>query len=350
MLIRPLVPLVNPVNTLTLIDSTVAQNNSDNHLVSIVLPTYKRAHVLPHAIRSVLEQTYQNWELIVVDDNSPDDTAAVVQSFDDHRIRYVKNDPNLKLPRALNRGFSLAKGDYLTWTSDDNLFANNAIEKMANRLKADGCDFVYADYYMFSAQNDEGLPVDINHDKLPGKLQLEKGNHIGACFMYTRKVYEEIGEYDPELFLVEDYDYFIRASKRFRFCHIPEALYFFRRDDATLYLSRFAEVKASDVLVRYKNQLLNADGLLDAVVAILASNIDGLSNPILRWSFPAVRRMSYRLTILYTDWIKRYLRSRLSAPAKHILQEYDSAHLSFGQARDALMHLIQAVGKIEYKH
>jgi glycosyltransferase involved in cell wall biosynthesis len=319
-------------------------------LVSVVLPTYKRAHLLAQAIRSVLDQTYPNLELIVVDDNSPDDTAAVVQSFDDSRIRYVKNDPNLKLPRALNRGFSLARGDYLTWTSDDNLLAKNAIEQMAKRLKAGDCDFVYADYYMFSEQDSEGHPLDVHHDKLPGKLQLEKGNHIGACFMYTRRVYEEIGEYDPELFLVEDYDYFIRASKRFHFCHIPEALYYFRRDDATLYLSRFAEVKASDVLVRYKNQLLDADGLLDAVVAILASNMNGLTNPVLRCSYSAVRRMSYRLTIVYTDWIKRYLRWRLAAPAKNILQEYGSAHLSFGQARDALMHLMQAVGKVEYKH
>jgi len=328
----------------------VAQNQPDNPLVSIVLPTYKRAHILAQAIRSVLDQTYANLELIIVDDNSPDETATVVQSFDDPRILYVKNDPNLKLPRALNRGFSLAKGDYFTWTSDDNLFANNAIERMVNRLKAGDCDFAYADYYMFSTQNAEGHPLDVHHDKLPDRLQLEKGNHIGACFMYTRKVYEETGEYDPELFLVEDYDYFIRASKRFRFCHIPEALYYFRRDDATLYLSRFAEVKASDVLARYKNQLLNADGLLDAVVAIMASNIDGLSNPILRWSYPVVRRMSYRLTTRYTDWIKRYLRWRLAAPARNILREYGSAHLSFGQARDALMHLMQAVGKIEYKN
>jgi glycosyltransferase involved in cell wall biosynthesis len=319
-------------------------------LVSVVLPTYKRAHLLGQAIRSVLDQTYANLELIVIDDNSPDGTAAVVQSFDDPRIRYVKNDPNLKLPRALNRGFSQARGDYLTWTSDDNLMAPKAIEKMVGVLATRDCDFVYADYWLFSEQDAGGRPLAPQHDHLPDTLQLDKGNHIGACFLYTRKVYEVIGDYDPELFLVEDYDYFIRASKRFRFCHIPEALYYFRRDDATLYLSRFAEVKASDVLVRYKNQLLSAEGLLDAVVSILARNIDGLSNPMLRWSYLAARRMSYRLTILYTRWIKRYLRQRLTTPARQILLEYGSAHLTFGQARDALMHLMQAVGKIEYKH
>ena len=84
------------------------------------------------------------------------------------------------------------------------------------------------------------------------RLQLEKGNHIGACFMYTRGVYEAVGEYDPELFLVEDYDYFMRIAKRFRMCHLAEPslyLYYFRRHDDALYVSRFCEVKASDVLV-----------------------------------------------------------------------------------------------------
>src|SRR5678815_3231547 len=98
--------------------------------VSIVLPTYKRAHVLPGAIASVLSQTHANLELIVVDDNSPDGTRDVVASFRDPRIRYVRNEPNLKLPRALNRGFSLSRGEYLSWTSDDNLYANTAIERM----------------------------------------------------------------------------------------------------------------------------------------------------------------------------------------------------------------------------
>jgi len=106
-------------------------------LVSIVLPTYKRAHVLPSAISSVLNQTHANLELIVVDDNSPDETRDVVASFSDPRIRYVRNDPNLKLPRTLNRGFSLSRGDYLTWTSDDNLYAPTAIERMVDVIRND---------------------------------------------------------------------------------------------------------------------------------------------------------------------------------------------------------------------
>ena len=327
----------------------MADNVIENSLVSIVLPTYKRAQVLPHAIRSVLDQTYTNLELIIVDDNSPDNTSAVVKSFDDARIRYVKNDANLKLPRTLNKGFSIANGAYLTWTSDDNVFADNAIEKMVDVLQAGGCDFVYADYYLFSEQDGQGRPLDIHHDKLPDKVQLEKGNHIGACFLYTRKVYEEIGDYDPELFLVEDYDYFIRIAKRFQMCHIAEPLYYFMRDDNTLYLSRYSDVKASDVLARYKNRLLTEDGLVDAVVALLMRNMDDLANPVLRWTYQPIRKISYRLTKMHEKLAAWYLRRLLGARVRTILKEYDFARMSFGEARDALKGLIQTLGKIEYK-
>lgn len=327
----------------------MAERFADKPLVSIVLPTYKRAGLLAHAIRSVLNQTYSNLELIIVDDNSPDNTPEVVKSFSDKRIRYVRNEPNLRLPRALNKGFSLAQGTYLTWTSDDNLYAADAIEKLVERLQTGNCDLAYADYYLFSKHDAAGHPVDIHHDKLPDSVQLEKGNHIGACFLYTRKVYEETGDYDPELFLVEDYDYFIRAAQRFRFCHIPEPLYYFLRDDNTLYLSRFGEVKASDVLVRYKNRLINEEGLREAVVALLLRNIDGLANPILRRAYRPIRKISFRLTRMHENLVACYLRRRLSAGIRKILGEYDSARMNFRQARDALKDLMQTVGKVEHK-
>lgn len=317
-------------------------------LVSIVLPTYKRARLLPLAINSVIAQTYPNWELIVVDDNSPDNTSDVVASFTDARIRYVKNNPNLKLPRALNRGFSLAKGEYLTWTSDDNLYSNTAIEKMVSRLETGNCDIVYTDYYLFSEEDSNGQPLDIQHEKLPSKLQLEKGNHIGACFLYTRKVYETVGEYDPELFLVEDYDYFIRIAKKFTFCHIAEPLYYFRRDDDTLFLSRFAEVKASDVLVRYKNDLLDEDGVLDNLVVLLMRNVDGITNKPLRWCNKVARNRSYRLSQIFQRWIQKYLRERLRGPLTKILAEYRHNRSSFGTARDALRKEVGTIGELKY--
>ena len=317
-------------------------------LVSIVLPTYKRPKLLAQAVASVLAQSHENWELIVVDDHSPDDTPQVMAAFDDPRIRYVRNDPNLKLPRTLNRGFALARGELLTWTSDDNLFEPHAIERMVARLQRGDCDLVYADYYLFSQQDAQGRPLDIHHDRLPDVVQLEKGNHIGACFLYTRQVFESIGDYDPELFLVEDYDYFIRVAQRFRLAHIAEPLYYFRRDDDTLYLSRFAEVKASDVLVRYKNGLLTEDGVVDAMSALLMRDIESLASPLLRWTYRAVRGRSFRLSQWHERWATQHVRRQLSAPVQAILSAYRAQATSFGAARDALRQHLAKLGAVRY--
>jgi len=327
----------------------MSANSTSQPLVSIVLPTYKRAHLLPHAINSVLAQSYQNWELIVVDDNSPDHTPEVVTSFTDPRIRAVRNDPNLKLPRTLNRGFALATGELLTWTSDDNLYHPQAIEKMVERLQRGDCDFVYADYWLFSELDAAGAPLDIQHDRLPDRLQLERGNHIGACFMYSRALAEAVGAYDPELFLVEDYDYFIRAARQFRFAHIAEPLYYFKRDDATLYISRYCEVKASDLLVRYKNGLLDGAGVVEAVVALLLRNIAGLKNPLLRGGHALLRARSFRLTSWHATLTSHHLRWRLNGPVLALLDGYRQQQRSFGESRQALVALINSLGAVSYQ-
>ncbi|HET9644529.1 MAG TPA: glycosyltransferase family 2 protein [Burkholderiaceae bacterium] len=318
-------------------------------LVSIVLPTYKRAHLLAGAIDSVLAQTWRNWELIVVDDNSPDNTREVVAGFADPRIRYFRNDPNLKLPRALNRGFAEARGDYLTWTSDDNLYMPHALERMLERLSAGDCDLVYADYYLFSEQDAQGLPSDPQLDRLPDTVQLERGNHIGACFLYTRRLYESVGDYDPDLFLVEDYDYFIRAARRFQLAHIGEPLYHFRRDDATLYLSRFAEVKASDLLVRYKNELLDERGVVDQMIALLLRHAERPRDPLLHWTAKlAAASGSWRIGQWQQRLAEMRLKRRLGERVQAVLQRYRSRDASFGTARDALRTLMGEVAEVKY--
>ena len=318
-------------------------------LVSVVLPTYKRAHLLAQAMQSVLAQTHANLELIVVDDNSPDDTAAVVASFHDARIQYVKNVPNLKLPRALNRGFAMARGDYLTWTSDDNLLAPTAIEKMVGVMNQGNCDFVYADYWLFSEQDADGQPHAPQHERLPDRLQLEQGNHIGACFLYTRKLYETVGDYDPELFLVEDYDYFLRAARQFRFCHLAEPLYYFRRDDATLYISRFPEVKASDMLVRFKNGVLDAEGSAAMLAGLLMQHPRELADRQLCLALALRTRVSHRLG----DWLvqrrRAHLTRALATQIAPLYAQYQAGRASFGDTRAALLACVKQHGTLAYK-
>jgi hypothetical protein len=166
--------------------------------------------------------------------------------------------------------------------------------------------------------------------------------------MYTRRVYESVGEYDPELFLVEDYDYFIRIAKRFRICHLAEPLYYFRRHDDALFVSRFCEVKASDFLGRYKNELLSEADVLDAVLDLLLRNPDDLNSLLLRRSHRWVRGFSFRLTKLHERVLSEYLRWRLHRHVSSLLEAYRSKTIAFGPARDRLCGLMREFGAIVY--
>jgi len=326
----------------------VSPAGTDSPLVSIVLPTYTRAQLLRHAIRSVLGQTYRNFELIVIDDNSRDDTPEVVRSFGDPRIRYYRNEENLKLPRGLNKGFGLAQGEYLTWTSDDNLYAPEAIGRMAAVLRGGDCDFVFADYFDFWRLDERtGEPVEPRRVKLPDVLRMEEGNNVGACFMYTRAVYEAVGSYDPELYLVEDYDYFIRVLQRFSARHIPEALYYFGRHDDSLTTSRFAEIKAADVLVRYKNRLLDTERATKACAKLVTRDLGSLTNPVLSRAYPLIRRTSYRLTVAYERAVRAYVEHRLRAPVSKLLKDFAAQAVSFRETKDALRDVMLGVAKLE---
>ena len=204
-----------------------------NDLVTIVLPVYNGEKYLQESIDSVLSQTYQNWELIIIDDCSTDKSTIIARMYaeQDNRIHYYRNEENLKLPKSLNRGFSLSKGDFLTWTSDDNRFLPEAITTMVKTLKDNQADFVFASCNVIDGQ---GFVTDTYRVNQKCIKQLIGSNPVGACFMYTRNAYSQTGEYDAELFLVEDFDYWQRLCSQHNTMVIEQILYDYRFHDGAL--------------------------------------------------------------------------------------------------------------------
>ena len=201
--------------------------------MSIVLPVYNGEKYLAESIESVLQQTYQNWELIIIDDCSSDSTPNIVKSYvlKDDRIHYYRNEKNKKLPGSLNAGFKKTKGDYLTWTSDDNRYRSNAIERLLAVLKQNNCQFVFSAY---SIMDENGVIIKDRVLKKNAAKELPVHNVVGACFMYTRTVYEKVGDYDTELFLTEDFDYWQRIYAEFGAVYIQDILYDYRMHSASL--------------------------------------------------------------------------------------------------------------------
>ena len=198
-------------------------------LVSIVLPTRNRADLLRESVESVRSQSHKNWELIIVDDASTDETTQVIDELveSDERIKYVRNPVNEKVAGSLNNGFALAKGDFLTWTSDDNLYRPGALDVMVKMIS--DADLVYADMTLIDA-----VGLTIGHQKARPPAQLMLRNVIGSCFLYNRKILDRVGAYDKQWALVEDWDYWIRAAKfKMRMKPIPDDLYECRMHDSS---------------------------------------------------------------------------------------------------------------------
>ena len=224
-----------------------------NPKVSIILPTYNGSKYVRASIESCLKQTYKNFELIIVDDCSTDETPQVIQSYKDGRIKYVRNAQNQRLPRSLNIGFKQATGEYLTWTSDDNQFLPTAIEEMLSFLQANpDADFVYTDLYILDFETGQTLIR-----QLPSKMEIGKLNRIGACYLYTRKVYESIGDYNPDYELVEDYDFWIRISRKFKMAHLPKALYIYGDHSNSLTSKKIASVRLFDKLLKFRHGFIS---------------------------------------------------------------------------------------------
>jgi glycosyltransferase involved in cell wall biosynthesis len=194
--------------------------------VSLILPTYNGSRYLAEAIESCLMQTHRDWELILVDDSSTDSTPAIIAEYAarDTRIRPVRHQTNKKLPEALNTGHAEAGGEYLMWTSDDNRLLPQALEEMVAFLENHpSVGMVYADAVLI----DEAGHFVQDYPAHPVSA-LAYMNAIGPCFLYRRSVHEKVGAYSADLFLAEDYDYWLRIYRQFEIAHLPKTLYEYR--------------------------------------------------------------------------------------------------------------------------
>lgn len=166
-------------------------------MISIIIPTYNRAKFLPRAIESVQKQTNEDWELIISDDGSTDNTEEVVSKYlDDVRIKYIKNK-NAGATAARNSGAKLAKYDFITFLDSDDEAKPTWLENLYREIRTGGkvicCGYDYIDH--------NGHLLRTNLPKQMGPLY---GNRIGrftngGVFVLQKELFEEVGGYDEKV-------------------------------------------------------------------------------------------------------------------------------------------------------
>ncbi|AVR43835.1 hypothetical protein C7S20_00300 [Christiangramia fulva] len=207
------------------------ENSNNTPLVSIILPVYNGEKYLSQSIESCLDQSYTNLELIIVDDASTDNSLKIANIYasKDDRVKVIAHDRNKNLPASLNTGHRIAIGKYVTWTSHDNFYKKEAIEKMLASIYRSDADLVFSNFQII---DDKGNYIGSYSHFSGNTILLE--NIIRACFLYKVEVYERNNGYNENLFKIEDYAFWLMASLHSRFQHIPEQLYCYRSHSESL--------------------------------------------------------------------------------------------------------------------
>ena len=203
-------------------------------LVSIVIPTYNHASLLQRALATVVEQTYQNWNAIVVNNFSTDNTLEVVAAFNDPRIQCVNFRNNGVIGASRNEGIALATGKYVAFLDSDDTWFTKKLEQCVEILES-GSDLVcHAEYWIDESGKSRLVAYGPSEAATHHNL-IYKGNRISTSATVVRTaLLKEVHGFDvaPELISTEDYDLWIRlAAKSDKFAFISEPLGEYHRHD-----------------------------------------------------------------------------------------------------------------------
>lgn len=194
-----------------------------SYFVSIIITTFNRPHLLQRAIESVLNQSYKNFELIIIDDCSTDTTQKVVKNYINEKVHYIKNIENKGLSASRNIGIKASRGEYISFLDDDDELLPDKLFSQIELFKTNK----YVDVvYCGSIKKYKNFSL-INPAKYKGCLKLSVLNSCPNAvhsLLIKKTCFNRVGLFDENLNALEDWDMWIRLSKFFEFDYVPKNL------------------------------------------------------------------------------------------------------------------------------
>jgi glycosyltransferase involved in cell wall biosynthesis len=197
-----------------------------NTQISVVVPTYNRAQLLPRTIDSVLNQTLADFELIIVDDGSTDDTPSVIESYDDDRLTYIQFDENRGANAARNAGIRNANAPYVSFLDSDDEFDATHLEVVVSHLES--LPKRVGGVYTSQRFVEDGQEVDqfIARKEFTAPEQVLRDYQAGGFpgWTFRTAVFDDVGTLDESLEGLQDREFLIRFLEQYDFAPVPEIL------------------------------------------------------------------------------------------------------------------------------
>jgi glycosyltransferase involved in cell wall biosynthesis len=237
----------------------------DRPLISVVLPTYNREKYIKRAMDSVLRQTYENVELIIVDDKSTDNTIAVASAYRDERVKLIRHRENLGCSAARNTGIDAARGEYIAFQDSDDVWLPHKLEKQLRLLRSSPCSkFCFGSFIRFDSGRARALACLSETDVDQFNHLILKENLVTTQTIFAEAAFiKQCGKFDVELPRYIDWEQALRLSELTRFTYDPEPLVLVFRTAGSLSSNilndsvarRRLAVKHFDKFIRHKPYL-----------------------------------------------------------------------------------------------
>ena len=214
--------------------------------VSIIIPTKNRPQLLNRAINSVINQTYQNWELLIINDSE----SEVLINFSDSRIQLAKNSNKSGANGARNTGINLATGRYIAYLDDDDTWESGKLLKQVKIMESQNAILCYTGKKIIYQKNNKSqIKYSYNSTKLFSQLGLQFHNYIGttSTVMIKSSILKEEVKFDENIQSLQDFDLFLRLAELGNFIGIPEFLvnYYFDGNIAHTSFEKIAFIKSA---------------------------------------------------------------------------------------------------------
>lgn len=217
------------------------------------MSVYNGMPYLKEAVQSILEQTYKDFEFIIIDDASQDDSWQYLKSLKDKRIRLIKNKKNSGLATSLNVGLKIARGDYIARMDADDISLKQRFEKQLRYLEKNPSIDLCGTWAMLI--NNNGEVIKSVHKPIKDK-EIKKTNFLLTSIIHPtwfgkRKMFENLGGYDQTYDMVEDYEFLMRA-KQFKMANIGEELLMWRSPESRRSNKSIEKIYRKSLSVKWK--------------------------------------------------------------------------------------------------
>ena len=315
-----------------------------NPKVTVLMSVYNGEKYIKEAIDSILNQTFKDFEFLIINDGSTDRTAEIIRNYSNTRIKIHKNKENFGLTKSLNIGLKLARGEYIARQDADDMSMSERLEKELDFLETHKDYAVVGTFVKIMNENSKIIRLlDRPLEDKQIREFLKKDNCIthGSSMIRMESFYD-VGSYDESMERSQDYELWLRISKKYRMANIPEYLYIWRNHKDNIEAKYKGEQEIFVALAKVKNDILDIKQTTRHFINSLLKKKENSNFKTLHVLFRLIHFATLnriKIPTLYSVLYRIQFSNRIAI----ILTDLKMNKISFSQAKLQLKHIINRI-------